>query len=105
MAYRVLAGYVSAETKVVGQSRAIVDHPRGSVLPDDVPAEQIERFLRLGQIERLDVERAAEPDEQTDELDGLDKDQLVALAEERGVEIDKRWGDKKIVAAIRENQK
>jgi hypothetical protein len=102
MRYVVTAGSVSAETQINERgSRATVDHPRGSVLPDDVPDEQLKGFLARGAVEALD--ELGEPDE-VDELDGLDKDHLVELAERLGVEIDKRWGDKKIAAAIRESQ-
>jgi len=108
MRYVVTAGSVSAETQINERgSRATVDHPRGSVLPDDVPDEQLKALLARGAVEALD--EPGEPDEveqeHPDELDGLDKDHLVELAERLGVEIDKRWGDKKIAAAIRENQK
>jgi hypothetical protein len=40
----------------------------------------------------------------SDELDGLDKDALLKLAEDEGVEVDKRWGEKKIAAAIRDGR-
>lgn len=48
-AYIVTAGYVTVQTAVPG-GRAQVDIPRGSVLPDDVPDEQVETLLRLGHI-------------------------------------------------------
>lgn len=50
MAYKVKAGYVTVQTKT-GKGRAHVDIPRGSELPGDVPAEQIQALLRLGHIE------------------------------------------------------
>lgn len=51
MRYVVKAGYVSAETQVTAAGgRAMVDIPRGAVLPDDVPDEQIESFLARGLI-------------------------------------------------------
>lgn len=50
---RVTAPYVTAQTAVDG-GRAEVDIPRGAVLPDDVPDEQRERFLRLGQVEPVE---------------------------------------------------
>lgn len=107
MAYRVLAGYVSAETKVESGGRAAIDIPRGAVLPDDVPAEQVERFLAHGHVEHHEVVEPAgevEPGE-GDGLDGLDKDALLALAKEQGVEVDSRWGVKRIAAAVKENGK
>jgi hypothetical protein len=105
MGFRVVAGFVSAETTVEGGSRAVIDIPRGAVLPGDVPAEQVERFLTLGHIEPHEpVEDGGEPEPEEPEGDGLDeldKDALVDLAAEKGVEIDKRWGTAKIADAIR----
>lgn len=49
--YRVTAGYVTATTAVPGGGRASIDIPRGAQLPGDVPAEEVERLLRLGYIE------------------------------------------------------
>jgi hypothetical protein len=48
--YRVLAGYVTVETAVDG-GRAQVDIPRGALLPDDVPQEQVIALLGLGRID------------------------------------------------------
>lgn len=54
----VVAGQATAETNV-GAGRARVDFPRGAVLPDDVPAEDIERLAALGQIAKAPAEPAA----------------------------------------------
>ena len=110
MAYRVLAGMVSAETKVQGESRAVVDFLRGAVLPDDVPAEQVESFLARGLVEGVDAypepesEPELEPEPEPDEVDlsELDKDALLALADERGITVDRRLGEDKLRAAIQE---
>jgi len=104
MAYRVLAGMVSAETKVQGESRAVVDFLRGAVLPDDVPAEQIESFLARGLIEAGDGSPEPQPEPEPDgvDLSELDKDALLALADERGITVDRRLGEDKLRAAIQE---
>lgn len=47
--YRVTAGYVTVETAVEG-GRAQVDIPRGALLPEDVPQEQVTALLGLGHI-------------------------------------------------------
>lgn len=110
MPYRVTAGYVSAETQVTEQGgRAVVDVPRGAELPGDVPEEQVQRFLALGQIGPLERSEEVEPDEdpedpESDGLDDLDKDALVEIAEREGVTLDGRWGADKIAAAIRDNR-
>lgn len=49
--YVVTAGYVTVETELPGGGRALVDVARGSVLPADVPQEQVDTELRLGRIE------------------------------------------------------
>lgn len=49
MGWIVTAGYVTVETSV-GPGRARIDIPHGDTLPDDVPSEEIERFVRLGHI-------------------------------------------------------
>jgi hypothetical protein len=101
MAYVVKAGYVSAETKV-GPGRAVIDIPRGAELPGDVPDEQVQQFLRLDQIESVDSPVAGDGENEDDEVDlsELDKDQLLALAEEREIQVDKRWGPDKLIAAL-----
>lgn len=53
MAYLVTAAYVTVETDV-GPGRARVDIPHGALLPADVPAEDRERALRLGQVQEVD---------------------------------------------------
>jgi hypothetical protein len=58
--YRVTAGYVTVETAVAGGRRALVDVPRGAILPADVPAAHIETELRLGTIELLAEDSPAE---------------------------------------------
>lgn len=114
MRYVVKAGSVSAETQINERgSRATVDHPRGSVLPDDVPAEQLQGFLARGAVEPLDDEPEFELDPEEAEivddpdainLDELDKKQLLAIAKDKGVQVDGRANAETIVAAIRENQ-
>ena len=52
MRYVVTAGYVTVETAVPG-GRASIDIPRGAMLPDDVPDEQVRVALRLGLIAPL----------------------------------------------------
>lgn len=96
MAYRVIAGYATVQTKL-DKGRAYIDIPRGAELPSDVPAEEVEWLLRSGQIE--ESKKTSK-----DNLDGLSKDDLVKVAEDEGVEVDKRWGAEKIAAAIRENR-
>ncbi|HEY9411129.1 MAG TPA: hypothetical protein VIP77_16235 [Jiangellaceae bacterium] len=49
MGYVVTAGFVTVETAVPG-GRARVDIPRGSVLPGDVPDEDVQRLVRLGHV-------------------------------------------------------
>ncbi len=93
MTYRVVAGYVTVQTRV-GPGRAYIDIRRGELLPSDVPAADVEWLLRSGQIE----EAAADDG---DALDGLSKDELVRLAADEGIDIDKRWGATRIVDAIR----
>lgn len=48
-AFVVAAGYVTVETAVPG-GRANVDLPRGAVVPDDVPPEQVAALLARGDI-------------------------------------------------------
>lgn len=45
------------------------------------------------------------PEPETDGLDDLDTEALRALAEAEGVKVDKRLGDDKLIAAIREARK
>lgn len=52
MGYVVTAGYVTVETAVPG-GRARIDIPAGRPLPDDVPAEDVDRLLGLGHIAEL----------------------------------------------------
>jgi hypothetical protein len=59
--YRVIAGYVTVETEV-GDGRAHVDVQRGAQLPGDVPQEQVDRLLALGQVEPV-VPESAKADE------------------------------------------
>ena len=47
--YEVLSGSATVSTNV-GPGRAFVDLPRGAIVPDDVPAEEIETLLRRGHI-------------------------------------------------------
>jgi hypothetical protein len=111
MAYRVIAGYVTAQTKLP-QGRAYIDFPRGAELPSDVPAAEVEWLLRSDQIEEIgssepEPEPEPEPEGEGDEtveiqLEDLDKDDLLKIAEDENVEIDKRWGVEKLAAAIRE---
>lgn len=99
MTFRVVTGRVAAETNV-GPGRATVDFHRGAVLPDDVPAEQIASFLARGLLESVDGSPEPEPGEV--DLSELDKDALLALADERGIAVDKRLGEDKLRAAIQE---
>lgn len=101
MAYRVVAGRVSAETKV-GPGRATIDFVRGSVLPDDVPDEQLRRFLAGGQIvvDGEEPAEAPEPDGEEVDLSEMDKDALLAFADEREIPVDKRLGEDNLRAAI-----
>jgi hypothetical protein len=101
MAYVVTTGAVSAETQVTeAGGRAVLDFPRGAVLPDDVPTEQLEAFLARGQIAEVGH---ASPEPEID-LSELDKDQLFALAKKRGLQVDGRWGADKLLAALQEHQ-
>lgn len=52
MAYVVVAAYVTAETNV-GAGRARVDLPYGTILPADVPAEDINRLTASGAVEQI----------------------------------------------------
>lgn len=52
------AGYVTVETAVPG-GRARVDVHRGALLPDDVPAEDVDRCLALGQVEQVEASEPA----------------------------------------------
>lgn len=101
MGYRVVAGRVSAETKV-GPGRATIDFARGSVLPDDVPDEQLQRFLTAGQIVVDGEESAEAPEPEGEEVDlsELDKDALLAFADEHKIAVDKRLGEDNLRAAI-----
>lgn len=47
---------------------------------------------------------APEVDDEGDDLSGLDKDQLLAIAEAEGVTVDKRLGADKLADAIREHR-
>jgi hypothetical protein len=49
VAYLVTIGYVTVETAIPG-GRALRDVRRDATLPDDVPAEQVQRLLVLGHI-------------------------------------------------------
>jgi hypothetical protein len=102
MAYVVTAGRVSAET-LVGPGRATIDFLRGSVLPDDVPDEQLLGFLARGEVVDEDAQPEPEPEPDEDEtvdLSELDKDALLAFAEERKIAVDKRLGEDNLRAAI-----
>ncbi len=57
--YRVVAGYVTAETEVDG-GRAQIDIARGAVLPDDVPAEQLQALIASGAVEPVVDEPVAD---------------------------------------------
>jgi hypothetical protein len=109
MTYVVTAGFVSAETQVTkAGGRAVLDFPRGAVLPDDVPDEQLQGFLRGGLVEDVDgaPEPEPEPEPEPDEVDlsELDKDALLAYADEHKLAVDKRLGEDKLRAAIQEAQ-
>lgn len=99
--YRVVAGSVPAETQIEG-GRAIIDHPRGAVLPSDVPEEQVQRLLAFGHIE-LEV-ADPEPAEPETDLSDLDKAELLARAKDLGIPADGRWGVDKLTAAIQEHE-
>lgn len=58
MRYRVTAGMVTAETAVSGGGRARIDHYQGTILPADVPEEQIQTLLARGQVEPVDEDGA-----------------------------------------------
>lgn len=53
MRYRVVAGYVTVEMGVpeVPGARARRDVPRGELLPEDVPAAEVQALLSSGDIE------------------------------------------------------
>ncbi|MBB2504314.1 hypothetical protein [Amycolatopsis echigonensis] len=113
---------MSVETQVTeGGGRATVDFHRGATLPGDVPDEQLQWLLRLGHIEPVDNddsddggpgeepdieehEPAAEADRDVDgdevDLSAMDKDQLLAYAEEHGIAVDKRLGVDNLRGAI-----
>jgi hypothetical protein len=61
MRYRVTAGLVTAETELPGGGRARIDHYEGTILPADVPEEQVQTLLTRGQIEPVDSGETAEP--------------------------------------------
>lgn len=49
--HRVTHGYITVQTAVTsGGSRAYVDVPPGALLPEDVPAAEVESLLRQGRI-------------------------------------------------------
>lgn len=98
--YRVVAGSVPAETQVEG-GRAVIDHPRGAVLPSDVPEEQVQRLLAFGHIEHVATEPEPEPEVG---LSDLDKAELLARAKDLGIPADGRWGIDKLTAAIQEHE-
>jgi hypothetical protein len=56
MGHVVIAGYVTVETAVRG-GRAQIDIPRGTPLPSDVPPEQLDRLLALGDVAEVTVEK------------------------------------------------
>lgn len=60
-AYVVTAGYVTVETSVSG-GRARIDIPRGAPLPDDVPAEDVERLVGLGHVAVVGSVPESDPD-------------------------------------------
>lgn len=95
----------------------------GQLWPDiggiiDLPEQEAAELIANGYAEevtdapstaRSDAPSSAGPTEaptggsgETPDLGSLDKDALIALAEEQGVEIDKRWGERRIRKAIRE---
>src|SRR4051812_25561912 len=102
MTYRVTAGRVSAETNV-GAGRATIDFLRGSVLPEDVPDEQLQAFLAAGQVEPEELTDDGDED-LGDEVDlsAMDKDALLAYADEHELAVDKRLGEDRLRAAIQE---
>lgn len=67
----------------------------------DPPAEVAERITNPA-VWSDNAEAEGEASEaSTDELDGMRKDDLLAVAEARGIDVDRRWGAKKIRDAIR----
>ncbi|WP_409186718.1 hypothetical protein F9C11_21755 [Amycolatopsis sp. VS8301801F10] len=102
---------MSVETQVTDSGgRATVDFHRGATLPGDVPDEQLQWLLRLGHIEDDGQEGQAEVsasdedgtgggDGQVD-LSAMDKDQLLAYAEEHGIAVDKRLNEDNLRGAI-----
>lgn len=101
--YRVVAGSVPAETQIEG-GRAIIDHPRGAVLPSDVPEEQVQRLLAFGHIELEAADPEPAPAEPETDLSDLDKAELLARAKDLGIPADGRWGVDKLTAAIQEHE-
>lgn len=101
--YRVVAGSVPAETQIEG-GRAIIDHPRGAVLPSDVPEEQVQRLLAFGHIELETADPEPAPAEPETGLSDLDKAELLARAKDLGIPADGRWGVDKLTAAIQEHE-
>ena len=96
-----MAGAVTVETAINDHgSRAYIDVPRGAELPGDVPQEQLDRLVVLGDI-ASDDSQPVSADESEDGRDAS-KDELIALAESEGVEVDKRWSAKRIQTAIDE---
>lgn len=65
MAYRVTAGAVTVETAVVGTpgARARQDVRRGALLPDDVPAAEVQVLLDRGDIKPVDGEQESVVDD------------------------------------------
>lgn len=61
MKWRVDAGYVTVPTAVPGGGRARIDIPRGELLPDDVPSEDIGALSARGAIVPADDD-GAEPE-------------------------------------------
>lgn len=74
---------------------------------DDLVIERLRAAIDAGGDPNLsEVDRPAEePKVESDGLDDLDVDALRALAAEENVEVDKRLGHDKLVAAIREARK
>ena len=82
MEYRVTAGMVTAETALPGGGRARIDHYQGSILPADVPAEEIQALLARQLIEPVDGE-----DPGPDEDDEPTNAEIRAWAQDQGLKV------------------
>lgn len=97
MSYVVMAGRVSVETQVSENGgRAVIDFYRGEVLPGDAPEETVRALLGGGMV--ADEDAASEPEPV--DLSELDKDGLLAFADEHKIQVDRRLGEDNLRAAI-----